>query len=107
MWLLELKDSMGRTALYWASSMGRAETVRELLARGAVVGNADKSGLTLLYVASYIGHLEAVRALLARGAAVGTASDIGNAPLLRQLGWPLGGGAGAARAGSRDQHRQQ
>jgi ankyrin repeat protein len=83
---LELRDWKERTALYWASWEGRAETVRELLQRGAVVDATANGGWTPFFNASKSnhleahsreGHLEIARELLARGASLSIAANSG------------------------------
>ena len=66
---IEAADMHGGTPLWWASSIGNLDIVRELLARGANVNAvSNSSGDTPLMWSSYWGHVEVVRALLAAGA---------------------------------------
>ena len=58
----------GSTALHQASWKGRAETVRELLARGAPLNAQSDSGRTSLISACDNGHLAAATLLLDAGA---------------------------------------
>jgi ankyrin repeat protein len=79
-------DSVGHTALHWASVFGLTEGVRYLCAeRGADVNKSTtgEDGHTPLTAASWIGRVEAVRVLLEAGADVNksTTGEDGHTPL--------------------------
>ncbi len=62
------KDSIGWTALMWASLQGRTKVVDILLSGGADPQNRDSDGNTPLILAARRGHEDTVKLLLARGA---------------------------------------
>jgi ankyrin repeat protein len=77
-------DSVGWTALHWASSRGLAEGVRYLcVERGADVNKSttDGAGDTPLTMASEEGKVEAARVLLEAGADVNKRTSAGRTPL--------------------------
>jgi len=83
---LELRDSIGRTALHLASYSGREPVAKALLdgkyeGRGAEVDAPSKDGWTPLMCASINSREGIVRLLLARGAKVVTRSKNGLTPL--------------------------
>jgi len=61
-------DSLGQTALHWASASGYPTTCELLLSRGANPRIQDKSGETALHKAAWRGSAECVAVLLAHGA---------------------------------------
>ncbi|MFI2040419.1 ankyrin repeat domain-containing protein [Streptomyces bottropensis] len=75
----ETADAEGTTPLYAASVHGAADTVRLLLAAGALPDTESGRGTegTPLCGAACWGHTETVRALLAHGAAPGLREDHG------------------------------
>ena len=80
--LVNKKDGIGGTALYWATYRGYVGCMRILLD----VGRADVDGLsddsrTALHVAAYSGSLEAAALLIERGAKVNLVNTCGNTPL--------------------------
>ena len=59
------KDSLGRTALHVAASLGRIKTLQWLLLHGAQINAKDEeSGFSALHRAFYFGQLEASKLLL-------------------------------------------
>jgi ankyrin repeat protein len=62
------RDSIGWTALMWASLQGRTDVVKVLLDGGANIETTDSDGNTPLILAARRGRLETVRLLLDRGA---------------------------------------
>ena len=65
---LEVRNINGSTALHYASSHGRTDYVRELIARGADVNAATNNGITPLMAASWFNRIDTVRLLLIAGA---------------------------------------
>jgi len=61
-------DSLGQTALHWASASGYPTTCELLLSRGANPLIQDKSGETALHKAAWRGSAECVQVLLEHGA---------------------------------------
>jgi len=61
-------DSLGQTALHWASASGYPTTCELLISRGANPLIQDKSGETALHKAAWRGSAECVQVLLAHGA---------------------------------------
>ncbi len=81
---IEAKDDMGRTPLYSAIELIRADdeaVVRLLLDRGAQIEATDKYGATLLCVAAELGDVTVARLLLDRGALVEAKDFEGYTPL--------------------------
>ena len=74
---VSVRDTYGRTALWWASRGGRLAVVRELLGCGA---DADACS-NALHVASEGGHTDVVMELAARGADVNARDNGGETPL--------------------------
>jgi ankyrin repeat protein len=62
------RDSIGWSALMWASLQGRTDVVKALLDVGAPVETVDSDGNTPLILAARRGHSDTVRLLLERGA---------------------------------------
>src|SRR5262249_23917707 len=58
-----LADENGLTSLHYAAQAGASETIRALLAAGAVQTQRNSAGATALDVAARWGHVEAVRVL--------------------------------------------
>ena len=69
------------TPLITASSIGRIDLMRELLAHGAIVEAKASSGWTSLHAASFV-HLDVVRELLAHGANTNAVNVKGETPLI-------------------------
>jgi ankyrin repeat protein len=67
---VQIADSKGRTALYWAAARGYEGTARLLLDKGTSVDAADANGVTPLMIASLWARVSLVRLLLSRGADV-------------------------------------
>jgi ankyrin repeat protein len=82
---VEVKDTVGRTALMWASMHGRKEVVQVLLAVGADVEVKDNDGLTALMYASRNGCKDVVQVLLAAGADVEVKDKWGRTALMWAL----------------------
>jgi ankyrin repeat protein len=64
------RDSIGRTALLWASQQGRLEIVRSLLRAGADPNVKDQNGWTPVSSAFEFRHFDVVEALVQAGADV-------------------------------------
>ena len=79
---INLRDSMGRTALDLAASHGNDDVVRFLLERGADLKSEGGAGCTALQAAVKAGTLETVKLLLAAGANLRQQTD-GLAPILQ------------------------
>ncbi len=65
---IEQRDQKGRTALFRAARIGKAEIVRLLLDHGADPNAEDLCGEAPLQAASRYGHIECVEMLIAAGA---------------------------------------
>ncbi|RYC80571.1 hypothetical protein BFJ63_vAg16545, partial [Fusarium oxysporum f. sp. narcissi] len=79
---INVKDSAGRTPLWWAAENGHESVVRLLLDRGASIEAADEDGRTPLWLAAAGGHEAAVQLLLDRDADTNAADKWGQTPLL-------------------------
>ena len=78
--------------IFEASTVGRADRVRELLDEGASPATVSQDGFTPLHLAAFFGHPETVRLLLDRGAEVDPVSD--NDLRVRPLNSAAAGGHG-------------
>lgn len=88
--MLEIRDEIGASPLYYAAWEGHLDIVERLIAMGAEVTVATTDGLTGLHWAALEGHLEVCRALLDNGADVNARTIVqGNTPLLEV--WNGGG----------------
>jgi ankyrin repeat protein len=75
------QDNNAYNPLLRAASKGDLETVRELIAIGALVNTHDNNGYTPLHKAAFNGHLNIVRVLIAHGANIETQDINGHTPL--------------------------
>lgn len=75
----------GRTALRKAASLGRLESIKWLLAKGASVSVRDDQMATPLALAAIHHDVEVVSVLVAHGADVNAPDDGGRTPLLRAV----------------------
>ncbi|MCM2303934.1 MAG: ankyrin repeat domain-containing protein [Elusimicrobia bacterium] len=73
----DVKNSTGKTPLFWAASSGNIPAIDVLVARGADVDARSNSGLTPLHDAYDSNELDAADALLARGADINAVSGTG------------------------------
>ncbi|RYC80572.1 hypothetical protein BFJ63_vAg16546 [Fusarium oxysporum f. sp. narcissi] len=78
---INVKDSAGRTPLWWAAENGHETVVRLLLDWGARTEAADKDGRTPLWWATERGNEAVVRLLLDWGARTEAADKDGRTPL--------------------------
>lgn len=65
---IHITDTIGMSALHWASDQNQLETARLLLSHGANVEMIGASGMTPLHSAVTNGHLEMAKLLLEAGA---------------------------------------
>ncbi len=80
--MLEIRDEIGASPLYYAASEGHLELAGRLIERGAEVTVATSDGLTPLHWAALRGHLDVCRVLLENGSDVNARSLVqGNTPL--------------------------
>jgi len=79
---LEQRNKNGNTELMIAATLGDAELVRRLLARGAMVNAKNNYGSTALMGAAAGGFTEIAGLLLARGALPDSKSSDGSTPLM-------------------------
>lgn len=70
----------GVVALCWAASVGDIGEMRQLLASGVGLNNADYDGRTALHLASAEGHVQAVKFLMKQGALTDARDRWGNTP---------------------------
>jgi serine/threonine-protein phosphatase 6 regulatory ankyrin repeat subunit B len=81
--MLEIRDEIGASPLYYAAWEGHLDIVNTLIAMGAEVTVATTDGLTGLHWAALEGHLEVCRVLLDNGADVDARTKVQeNTPLL-------------------------
>lgn len=66
--VIDLKDPLGDTPLFYAADRSQPEIVKLLLDAGAVPDAENRSGVTPLMTAARRGNTEIVRMLLAKGA---------------------------------------
>jgi ankyrin repeat protein len=74
-------DSIGRTALHWATYMGDANIINTLLRCGADPDVFDKSSTTPLHAAAGLGSMPCVTALIYSGADLESRNRFGATPL--------------------------
>lgn len=86
-------DREGRQELHYRALEGDVPGIRERLAAGDDVGQADKQGFTALHFAAQQSQTEAVRTLLDAGAPVDPKDRYGNTPLWRAVFNAQGQGA--------------
>lgn len=79
---LEAEDSIGLTALQYASREDQHDTVRYLLCRGADIEKAGLDGVTPLLAAASEGQLEMTQLLLERNANINARDGHGLTPLI-------------------------
>ncbi len=79
--LLNAPNADGRTALIFASALGKQDVVAALLTRGADVTVADKDGYTALHYAAAWGYQDIVTLLLAKAADPNARDKDGRTPL--------------------------
>lgn len=70
-------NSIGFTALQFASQQGNLPVIKELLKKGANVNLGDQDGVTPLYRACKFGNIDVALELLNNGALVNQVSDFG------------------------------
>ena len=78
---INVKSSVGRTALHHTCLKGYAEAAQLLLGKGADVEATSDGGWTALMLASFAGHTAIARALLEKGAAIERVNVIGKSAL--------------------------
>ncbi len=80
--MLEIRDEIGASPLYYAASLGHLELARQLVARGAEVTVATTDGLTPLHWAAVRQFYEVSLLMLENGADVNARSTVqANTPL--------------------------
>jgi serine/threonine-protein phosphatase 6 regulatory ankyrin repeat subunit B len=94
--LLEIRDQIGASPLYYAAWHGHTELVRGLIERGAEVTVATTDGLTPLHWAALGGHVEICRMLIDHGAVVNYRSIVQRNTPLHEV-WNGGGSPEVAR----------
>ena len=87
--IVNTTDPDGRTPLYLASDLGRAEIVQFLTDFGANVNLQAKDGTTAIHAAAWAGALGVVQHLLNKQSAVNTANNAGeDTTPHRSIIWP-------------------
>lgn len=80
---IHVTDTIGMSALHWASDQDQLETVRLLLSHGADIEMIGADGMTPLHSAVTSGHLQMVKLLLEAGADVNAREgSLGKTPLM-------------------------
>ena len=80
--MLEIRDEIGASPLWYAASLGHVELARELVAAGAEVTVATRDGLTPLHWAAVRGFYDVCLLMLDNGADVNARSVVqANTPL--------------------------
>lgn len=79
---VNLADAEGRTALWYAASLGRADIADLLLRKNALPGIADSHGMTPLHIAALRNQTEIVTKLVTIGADVTFGTVSGDTPLM-------------------------
>ena len=80
--MLEIRNEIGASPLYYAASEGHLELTNKLIALGAEVTVATNDGLTPLHWAALRAHIEVCEVLLDNGSDVNARSTVqGNTPL--------------------------
>lgn len=88
--VLEEKDDVGFTPLFWSVYHGDDEVMKRLLEAGANMYAKDKHGSTVLGTAAWYGHSKCVKGLLEK-------CDTGHAKEANEAGMTALGGAKVAR----------
>lgn len=78
--LLESRNALGKTPLFYAVTYGQPEVVAFLLERGAAVNAADKTGMTPLHAAATLSRTDEAQLLLRHGAALEARDVFGDTP---------------------------
>lgn len=78
--LLEAKNAMGKTPLFYAVTYGEPKVVEFLLKRGADVAATDITGMTPLHVAATLTRTGEAELLLAHGANLEARDQFGDTP---------------------------
>lgn len=79
--LVNSRDSLGRTPLYWAARADHIEVCEVLLANGADINAATPDGWTPLHTAVYNRKSKAVELLVSKGVDVNVKNGDGETPL--------------------------
>lgn len=79
---LDTGDARGRTAAWYAATLGDSRLLKAILAAGANSGIADKDGFSPLHAAALTGQLHAVMLLVAQGKETNPRSNTGITPLM-------------------------
>ena len=83
-WLNTLGDSLyGKTLLHTACNAGRLQLANDLLLRGAIIDQRDKSGDNALMYASLADRIPVIEMLLSHNVNINTKSNNGNTALHR------------------------
>ena len=78
---VDVRSSLGDTALIWAARSNHVGTIEALAARGAALDAANNQGDTALHLAAFKGHLEACKCLVKLGASRVALNKAGKRPL--------------------------
>jgi len=66
--IVNVRDELGKTPLFWAAANGRLDVVKFLVAKGAIVNARDKNNETPLMEATHEGHRNVAEFLKQHGA---------------------------------------
>ncbi len=78
---VDVRSTLGDTALHWAARSNHVSTIEALASRGASLDATNNQGDTALHLAAFKGHLEACKCLVKLGASRVIANKAGKRAL--------------------------
>ena len=85
--MLYKKDSVGRNALFYATSGNHADAARLLIENGITVEDKDEDNETCLMLAAKYGYAKIVQMLLENKAKINAQDKDGDTPLMHAITW--------------------